>query len=151
MAVAVFEKPNYYNKIYKSVGLLDAATAGALGSDSNGVAIHTFTNDGFVASLKIFTNDAANNGAWIYILDGSTVIPEASVSVPLNSGNTAAVAGVDALANAGVSSRGDWIEQNGKRVIPCEAGQVLKFSAITTLGAGEKMWATAVIYEKVTS
>ena len=141
--------PKYHNIIYKKVAKFPASTgAGALGADTNGVSIHTFTKQGFVASVKISTSDAANNGVFLYVKDGSTIMPEGSVSVPLNSGNTGGVAGVDGLANSGVSSRGDWIEQNGKRVIPVAAGQEFKASLITALGGGEELYVTCVIFER---
>jgi hypothetical protein len=149
MAIEPDEKPRYHNIIYKKFAKFAASTsAGALGSDSNGVLIHTFTKQGFVASIKISSSDAGNNGIFLYVKDGSDIMPEGSVSVPLNSGNTAAVANVDGLANSGISSRGDWIEQNGKRVIPCEGGQDFKASLISATGASEEIYVTCVIYEQ---
>jgi len=149
MAVVNYEKANYFNTVFKKVAKFPASTgAGALGADTNGVLVHTFTNDGFVVAVKISSSDAQNNGVFLYVKDGSTIIPEGSVSVPLNSGNTAGVANVDGLANSGVSSRGDWIEQNGKRVIPVKGGQDFKASLITALGVGEEIYVTCAIYEK---
>ena len=47
MAIEADEKPRYYNIVYKKVAKFAASTsAGALGADTNGVLIHTFTNDG---------------------------------------------------------------------------------------------------------
>jgi hypothetical protein len=149
MAVSAFEKPNYFNVVYKKFAKFPASTgAGALGADTNGVSIHTFTNAGFIASIKVSTSDAGNNGIFIYIKDGTDILPEGTIAVPLNSGNTSAVAIVDGLANTGITSRGDWIENNGKRVIPCEAGQEFKASLITALGAGEELYVTCVIFER---
>jgi len=148
MSLSTYEKPNFFNAIFKKVGKITAGTNGTFGADTNGTAIHTFTKDGYVASLKIFTDDNANNGAFLYVLDGSTVIPLATIAVPLNSGVNTSVVNVDALSNSGNTSRGDWIEQNGKRVIPCKAGQILKFSPTVTLGGGESMWVTATMFEK---
>lgn len=141
--------PRYYNKIYKKVMKFPASTgAGALGADTNGVLGHTFTNDGFVAVVKISSSDAANNGVFLYTKDGATIMPEGSVSVPLNSGNTAGVSVVDGLANAGVTSKGDWPDQNNKYVIPVESGQDFKSSLITALGVGEEIYITIVVFEK---
>jgi hypothetical protein len=149
MALTDDQIPLYHNIIYKKVAKFPASTgAGALGADTNGVLIHTFTKQGFVASVKISSSDAGNNGVFLYVKDGTDIMPEGSVSVPLNSGNTAGVANVDGLANSGVSSRGDWIEQNGKRVIPVAAGQDFKASLITALGGGEELYVTCVIYER---
>jgi hypothetical protein len=141
--------PKYYNIIYKKVAKFPASTsAGALGADTNGVLIHNFTNDGFVASIKISTSDASNNGVFLYVKDGTDIMPEGIVSVPLNSGNSLTVASVDGLANAGVTSRGDWIERNGKRVIPVAAGQDFKCSLQTATAGGEELYVTCTIFEK---
>ncbi len=149
MAIEADEKPRYYNVIHKKVAKFPASHgAGALGADTNGVLIHTFTKDGFVAAIKISSSDAANNGVYLYVKDGTDIMPEGSVSVPLNSGNTAAVAVVDGLLNSGISSKGDWIEQGGKRVIPVSAGQDFKTSLITALGAGEEIYVTCTIFEQ---
>jgi len=149
MAVEADEKARYYNIIYKKVAKFAASTsAGALGADTNGVLVHTFTNDGYVASIKISSSDASNNGVFLYVKDGSTIMPEGSVSVPLNSGNTAAVAVVDGLANAGIASRGDWIDANGKRMIGVKGGQDFKCSLITATAAAEEIYVTCLIFEK---
>jgi hypothetical protein len=149
MAIEADEKPRYYNIVYKKVAKFAASTsAGTLGADTNGALIHTFTNDGFVASIKISSSDASNNGIFLYVKDGSTIMPEGSVSVPLNSGNTAGVSNIDGLANSGISSRGDWIEQGGKRVIPVKGGQDFKCSLITATAASEEIYVTCAIFEK---
>lgn len=141
--------PKYHNIIYKKVAKFPASTgAGALGADTNGQLIHTFTKQGFVVSIKISSSDAGNNGVFLYVKDGAAIMPEGSVSVPLNSGNTAGVANVDGLLNSGFSSRGDWIEQDGKRVIPVAAGQDFKCSLITALGASEEVYVTCAIFER---
>jgi hypothetical protein len=149
MALTDDQIPLYHNIIYKKVAKFPASTsAGALGADTNGVLIHTFTKQGFVASIKISTSDAQNNGVFLYVKDGTDIMPEGSVAVPINSGNNAVVANIDGLANGGITSRGDWIEQNGKRVIPVAAGQDFKASLIAALGSGEELYVTCVIYER---
>jgi len=46
MAIEADEKPRYYNIVYKKVGKIpNSQGAGALGADTNGILIHTFTND----------------------------------------------------------------------------------------------------------
>lgn len=142
------EIPKYANIIYKKVGVLNAASAGALGSDTNGVLIHTFgTYGGFVASIKISTDDTAAVNVFLYSKDGSDILPEGIVNVPINSGNLGTVANVDALANTGVRPLGDWIEQNGKRVIPCEGGTDFKCSVLANMTAAKKCYVTCVIFE----
>jgi hypothetical protein len=141
--------PKYFNTIYKKVGKLpNSQGAGALGSDTNGILIHTFTKDGYVGVIKISSKDEANNGVFLYVKDGSTIIPEGSVSVPLNSGNTAGVAVVDGLYGIGVASKGDWVTQSGKYVIPVAAGQDFKCSAITALDSDDEIYVTCAIFEK---
>lgn len=149
MAIQEYQKPNYYNNIYKKVGVIPASTgAGALGADTNGVSIHTFTNDGIVVAVKIFSSDAGANGVFLYGKDGSTIIPEATIAITAASGSTAATANIDGLANAGITSIGDWYEMNGKRVLAFRAGQELKVSLTTALGGGESIWVTCLIMEK---
>jgi len=149
MAIEADEKPRYYNIIYKKVAKFAASTsAGTLGADTNGVLIHTFTNDGFVAAIKCSSSDATNNGVFLYVKDGSTIMPEGIVSIPLNSGNSLTVSQVDGLANSGITSRGDWIEQNGKRVIPVRGGQDFKCSLQTATAASEEIYVTCAIFEK---
>jgi hypothetical protein len=149
MALLQEERPEWANKVYKGRILLFEASAGALGSDSNGVAGHTFTNEGMVVVVQVHTNDGVANGVYLYALDGSNVIPEGNVSVLANSGNNASVAMTDGLANnTSISSRGDWREQNAKPVKWFEAGQVFKASSIVTLGSGESTWVTYLIFEK---
>jgi len=149
MAIEADEKPRYYNIIYKKVAKFPASDpAGSLGSDTNGRLIHTFTNDGFVASVKVSSSDAGNNGVFLYVKDGSTIMPEGSVAVALNAGNTAGVANADGLLGSGISSIGDWREMNGKNVIPVKGGQDFKCSLITALGASEEVYVTCAIFEK---
>lgn len=142
------EFPKYANLIVKKVGLLNVASAGALGADTNGVSIHTFGSyGGFVAGLKISTDDTAAVNVFLYSKDGSDIIPEGIVNVPLSSGNSGSVANVDALANTGVRTLGDWIEVNGKRVIPMEAGHEFKCSVLANMTSGKKCHVTALIFE----
>jgi len=149
MALTDDQIPLYHNIIYKKVAKFAASSsAGALGADTNGVSIHTFTKQGFVASIKCSSSDATNNGVFLYVKDGSTIMPEGSVSIPLNSGNSITVAQVDGLANSGITSRGDWIEQSGKRVIPVAAGQEFKCSLIVATAAAEEVYVTCVIFER---
>jgi hypothetical protein len=98
--------------------------------------------------VKISSKDEANNGVFLYVKDGATIMPEGSVSVPLNSGNTAGVAVVDGLANAGFTSKGDWLSQGGKYVIPVKGGQDFKCSAITALDSDDEIYVTCVIFER---
>ncbi len=142
------EIPKYANIIYKKVAILNAATAGALGSDTNGQLIHTFGSfGGFAAVVKLSTDDTAAVNVFLYTKDGSDIMPEGIINVPLSSGNLGTVANVDGLINSGITSRGDWIEQNGKRVIPCEAGHDLKIACLANMTAAKKLWATVVIFE----
>lgn len=142
------EVPKYANIIYKKVAVLNVATAGALGSDTNGVLIHTFgAFGGIVAGLKISTDDTAAVNVFLYSKNGTDIIPEGIVNVPLNSGNLGTAANVDVLAGSGVRPLGDWIEQNGKRVIPCQALHDFKVSVLANMTSGKKCYVTALIYE----
>lgn len=126
-----------------SVGVLTSSptTAGALGSNSNGVNIFTAGTYGSrVISLIASTDDnLAVVNVWIYIYRGTTVIPVGLVPVAANSGNTNAVRfNVDFLNGANIL--GLPIDNTGRPYIPLLAGDILKASTIVQLTAGRSCW-----------
>lgn len=144
------EKPTYTTSVWNAVGVLNASTAGALGSDTNGVLIYTspsLSNDvgSRVEELVINTNDTAIVNVLIYVLDtdGITVIPKGIVNVPANSGNGATIVSVDALSSSGVSLQGMKKDNTGKFYIDLAPSQKLKASVLATMTAGKKCWVTA--------
>lgn len=145
MSLASIEKAKFTNKPNNGVGVLTAATAGAMGADTNGVVIYTpFTYGGRVESLILNTNDTAIVNVFIYILNGATVKPLGIVNVPLSSGNTAALPAIDALLGAGVTLRGLPLDVTGKPYIPLAPGDVLKMSCLANMTAAKICTATAL-------
>lgn len=138
--------PRYAVMPKTSVGTLNAATAGAMGVDTNGVTIFTAdTNVGSrVYSLMLNTDDTAAVNCFIYILRSGTVMPLGMVNVPLSSGNTAALANIDALAGSGVSLLGLPVDNTGKRYIEMQANDVLKMSCLATMTAAKKCYGMAM-------
>ncbi len=144
-ALSIIEKAKFTNKANNGVGVLSAATAGALNSDTNGVAIYTAgANGGRVEALLLSTNDTAAVNCFIYILNGSTVKPLGIVNVPLSSGNTAALANIDALRGTGVTLQGLPLDITGKPYIPLMGAEVLKMSCLATMTAAKVCTALAL-------
>ncbi len=145
MSLATIEKAKFTNKANNGVGVLSAATAGAINADTNGVAIYTAgTNGGRVESLMLSTNDTAAVNCFIYILNGTTVKPLGMVNVPLSSGNTASLANIDALRGSGVTLQGLPLDVTGKPYIPLMGGEVLKMSCLANMTAAKVCCATAL-------
>lgn len=145
MSLASIEKAKFTNKPNNGVGVLTAASAGALNADTNGVVIYTaFTYGGRVESLIINTNDTAIVNVFIYILNGATVKPLGIVNVPANSGNTAAIQSVDALLGAGVTLCGLPVDITSKPYIPLAPGDILKMSCLANMTAAKVCTAVAL-------
>lgn len=145
------EQPTYTTSIICATGVLDAATAGSLGSNTNGATIYASPNGAKdvgtrIDSLVINTNDTAIVNVFIYILDtdDTTVIPLGIVNVPASSGNSGSIASVDALSGSGVSLQGMKKDGNGKFYIDLAADQTLKCSVLAAMTAAKKCWVTAM-------
>lgn len=145
MALTQNQIPRYAVKPFTAVGVLNAASAGALGSDTNGVTIYTAdTNVGSrVDSLVISTDDTAAVNVWIYIKNGSDIKPLGIVNVPLSSGNSGTVANVDALLGSGVTLLGAKVDNNGKRYIDLMPSDVLKCAVLANMTAAKKAYVVA--------
>ena len=148
MALLNIEKPVYYRKPVTNVGILNAATAGALGADTNGVAVYTAGTYGSrIESLVFNTDDTAAVNVFVYILNSATVKPLGIVNVPLSSGNTATAPTVDALSGSGQALLGALIDPNGKRYISLMPSDILKVSVLATMTAAKKCHATAMGFD----
>lgn len=144
MGLANNEKPKYVVTPKTGVGILNAATAGALGSNTNGVAIFTASASGSrVSSLMISTDDTAAVNVFLYILgsDGTTVKPIGIINVPLSSGNAANVLAINGL-NPNVIP-GLPLDNTGKPYIELGASEVLKMSCLANMTAAKKLYATS--------
>lgn len=144
MAILTSEKPVYTRTKNDSVGILNAASAGALGSNTNGVTAYTAgAYGGRVESLILSTDDTAAVNVFVYKYDGSTVIPVGIVNVPASSGNSGTVASVDALLGSGVTLVGLERDSNGKQYIPLMPNQLLKIACLANMTAAKKLYAQA--------
>jgi hypothetical protein len=145
MAISLAEKPVYARTINVGVGILNAATAGALGATTNAVTCYTAgSNGGRIESLVANTDDTAAVNLFVSLVDGSSnVYPLGIVNVPLSSGNSATVASVDLLGGTGVSLLGMLIDTTGKRYISIPASWTLRVSTLANMTAAKKCHVTA--------
>ena len=142
MALNPNQIPIYAITPRTAVGILNAATAGSLGSNTNGVTIHTAgANGGRVYSLMMNTDDTAAVNVFLYLYDGSNVKPLGLVNVPLSSGNVAGANAVNALNQT--SMPGLPIDNLGKPYIEMAANEVLKMACLANMTAAKKLYATA--------
>lgn len=145
MSLSLAEKPVYARTINVGVGILNAATAGALGATTNSVTVYTAGSaGGRIESLVTNTDDTAAVNLFVFLQDGSSnIYPLGIVNVPLSSGNSATVQNVDMLANSGVTLRGMLIDTNGKRYISVPASWTLRVSTLANMTAAKKCHVTA--------
>jgi hypothetical protein len=145
MSLATNEKPIYARVVNNGVGVLNAASAGALGADTNGVVVLTAGSAGSrVEAIVINTDDTAIVNVFLYILNSSTVKPLGIINVPLSSGNNASIPSVDALAGVGVTLQGMKTDSTGKRYLDLMIGDVLKASVLASMTAAKKAYVTAL-------
>jgi len=145
MSLLTSEKPVYARTLNVGVALLSAASAGALGSNLNGVTAYTAGQyGGRVESLVASTNDSAAVNLFVYLLDGSNnVYPLGIVNVPINSGNLGTVQNVDLLDGTGVRLAGMLWDNTGKRYISIPGGWKLNVSVLANMTANKSCWVTA--------
>lgn len=146
MALLNSEKPVYARTMNVGCGILNAATAGALGADTNGVTVYTpGAYGGRVESLVASTDDTAAVNVFVYLKDGSAnIYPIGIVNVPASSGNSGTVANVDFLDGSGVRLIGTLIDFSQKRYINIPAGYVLRVSVLANMTAAKKCHVTAI-------
>jgi hypothetical protein len=151
MAILARDKAVFYNVPVVAVGAVTAASAGAMGADTNGVAIVTAATYGTrIEALIVNSDDTAAVNAFVYVLDGSTVIPLGIVNVPIQSGDLSNAPAIDAFAGSGTSLFGLPVNLQGKRFIDLMPGQVLKFSVKANMTAGKSIYFTAIGYNATT-
>lgn len=125
--------------------IVTSTGTGTLGSNTGGIAIYTAgANGSRVYSLILSTTDTTTGGnnVFLYILNGSTVLPIGQINVPISSGNIASTPAVDALNSA--NCPGLPFDGTGKPYIELTASAVLKFSVIAAVGSGKTLFATAI-------
>jgi len=145
MAVSLAEKAVYARTINVGVGILNAATAGALGATTNAVTCYTAgAYGGRIESLVANSDDTAAVNLFVLLVDGSSnVYPLGIVNVPLSSGNSGTVPNIDLLAGSGVSLIGMLIDVTGKRYISIPASWTLRVSTLANMTAAKKCHVTA--------
>jgi hypothetical protein len=152
MAILVRDKPVFYNVVNVDVGSGTAITAGTLGSNTNGVTCFTAGAYGSICeSIVISTDDTAAVNVWLYIYRGTTVIPLGIVNVPLRSGDLGTVANVDALVGSGISLIGLPVNAQGKRYIPLEASDLIKFTVLANMTALKSLYVTCIGFDATTT
>jgi hypothetical protein len=129
--------PKYATVLNGGVGVLGtgASTVGATALGVDGIAADAKvcytagTYGGMVETLSFNTNDTAAVNAFVYILDGSTVIPLGIVNIPASSGNSATVPNVDGIA----ALLGLPVNAMGKKYIPLKGSQAIKVSVLAAM------------------
>jgi len=145
MALSLAEKAVYARTINVGVGVLNAATAGALGTTTNAVTVYTAgANGGRIESLVANSDDTAAVNLFVFLVDGSSnVYPLGIVNVPANSGNLGTVINVDILDGTGIRLNGMLVDNTGKRYIAIPASWTLRVSCLATMTAAKKCHVTA--------
>ncbi len=152
MTLVTSEIPKYYTKVVKKTIVLNVASAGALGSNTNAVGCgYTPTKDAYIVEMKISSDDTAAVNVLFFLYENSTTVhPESIISVPISSGNSGTTPNVDGLAGLGVSVIGSWIEMNGKRVIFVPGGSLFepKAAVLANMTSGKKCYINLTLLEK---
>jgi hypothetical protein len=146
MSLAAENKPKYATVLNGSVGVLGtgASTVGATALTADGIAadakaIYTAgAYGGIVESITLVTDDTAAVQARLYILDGATVKPLGSISIPLRSGDTAAAVAVDGMATIPSLP----LNSVYKKYIPLKANCVLKLAVSVAMTANKYLIGT---------
>ena len=136
MALNPNQIPTYIITPRTSVGVLSAATAGSLNSNSNGVSVFSASASGSrVYSLIASTTDTANVDLYLYVLSGATVMNFGQVNIPLRSGDVATSSSIDCLDPSVVP--GLPIDNTGKRYVELASNNDLKVSTVANMTAGK--------------
>jgi len=132
MALTAGQIPVLANVPNSGTAIVQGTTVGTLGSDSNGVAAYTAGSlGGRVYSIMASSNSTALTNIFVYILRGSTVVPLGLCPVAISAGNVTGTRNVDFLD--GVNIAGLPLDNTGKRYVPLQGGDVLKFVNLASL------------------
>lgn len=102
-------------------------------------------NDAVVKSVMCASTDTAARNVVLVYYDGTNNFILGTVLVPLNSGNTGAAAAVDLLSSTLLP--GLPFDQNGKRILPMQAGHILKVGVLVAVTAAKQIDCTALVEE----
>jgi len=132
MALTAGQIPVLANVPNSGTAIVQGTTVGTLGSDSNGVAAYTAGSlGGRVYSIMASSNSTAVTNIFTYILRGSTVVPLGLSPVAISAGNVTGTRNIDFLD--GVNITGLPLDNTGKRYVPLQGGDVLKFVNLASL------------------
>lgn len=132
MALTAGQVPVLANVPNSGTAIVQGTLLGTLGSDSNGVSSYTAGSlGGRVYSIMASSNSTALTNIFVYILRGSTVVPLGLCPVAIGAGNVTATRNVDFLD--GVNIAGLPLDNTGKRYVPLQGGDVIKFSSLASL------------------
>jgi hypothetical protein len=95
-----------------------------------------------VKAINVQSTDTAARVVQLWVNDGTTDFLIGAVNVPLNSGNTGAVAAIDLLGGTLMPSLP--YDSNGKRILPLPAGYVLKVNSQSTVTAAREITFTCM-------
>jgi hypothetical protein len=132
MALTAGQIPVLANVPNSGTAIVQGTTVGTLGSDANGVAAYTAGSlGGRVYSVMASSNSTALTNIFTYILRGSTVVPLGLTPVAIGAGNVTGTRNIDFLD--GVNIAGLPLDNTGKRYIPLQGGDILKFVNLASL------------------
>jgi len=143
MSLSANQIPIYAITPKTAVGVLNAATAGTLGTTTNAVTVFTASASGSrIYSMVFNSDDTAAVNVFVSIVgsDGTTVKPLGIINVPLSSGNAANVENVDGLLSTVMN--GMPIDNTGKRYIEMGASETLRISTLANMTAAKKCYCT---------
>ena len=132
MALTAGQVPVLANVPNSGTAIVQGTTVGTLGSDLNGVESYTAGSlGGRVYSVMASSNSTALTNIFTYILRGATVVPLGLCPVAISAGNVTGTRNIDFLD--GVNIAGLPLDNTGKRYIPLQAGDKLKFVNLASL------------------
>jgi hypothetical protein len=122
-------------------------TPGVSFVNADGVANKTLVtagaNDSVVKSIMVTSSDTAVVNLKVSVGDGITDRVIGAVAVAIASGTNGAAASVDLLNAA--SLPGLPLDQNGKRVLPLQAGYLVKVAPLVAVTAAKNVDVIAVV------
>jgi hypothetical protein len=132
MALTAGQIPVLANVPNSGTAIVQGTGLGALGADTNGVASYTAgAYGGRVYSILASSNSTSVTNIFVYILRGSTVVPLGLCPVAISAGNVTGTRNIDFLD--GINIAGLPTDNTGKRFVPLQPNDVLKFSPLASL------------------
>ena len=102
-------------------------------------------DDAIVRSIMVVSDDTSARNVTLYLNNGVADFPLCTVALAIGQGTNGTTASIDLLSSAYVP--GLSYDQNGKRILPLQAGYTLKIAATTTITAGKQISVVGVAEE----